>query len=661
MPFLGNASGHDFQFHVASWMECVNQWREGILYPRWAEWANWGFGEPRFIFYPPASWIAGAAMGLVLPWRVVPGAFIWLALIAAGMSMWKLAREWLGGPQAMVAAVFYAVNPYQIVMVYYRSDFAELLAGALFPLVLWGAVRVSRGDSRAVPSLAVIFAGIWISNAPAAVMATYSLTLAVVVGCVVRRSLRPVIPGATAMIGGFGLAAFYILPAAWEQRWVQIGEAINDELLPLHNFLFTRSNEIGFVRFNWKVSWVALGVILVTIAATAFAARQRREAPDVWWIVAALGAVALFLMAPSSALLWRYLPKLGFMQFPWRWLEALGVPYALFIAATMGLLPKRRAWLVPALVLLATVGTAAAIIHNAWWDDEDVPTVEDQISSALGYEGTPEYMPIGADRFQLPGNPDDTTRPDDVSANPASQLELVDPASNSIVPLKDAQARIDRWTAEEKIIATQSPMPIRLAPRLLSYPAWKVSVDGREISYETWPDTAQMIIPLPPGNHRVEIRFGRTRDRTVGGVTSLLSAALLLGFAIRRSTIGRKGVRGDGVAKAPPLEPRMEQPERQRRRPGAEAPFLLARFFASLKAHASTRDHRCPFASLGGTPGVIQIFRGSRFVTAPHELPAHRWNLNCDRQSIPPPRRRKACTEPSRRSRRSLRPAASRR
>ncbi|HTW24917.1 MAG TPA: 6-pyruvoyl-tetrahydropterin synthase-related protein, partial [Candidatus Baltobacteraceae bacterium] len=319
MPFLGNASGHDFEFHVASWMETAAQWRQGIFYPRWAEWANWGFGEPRFIFYPPGSWIAGAAMGVVLPWRVVPGAFIWLCLVVAGMSMWKLAREWLGGPQAMVAAVLYAVNPYQIVMVYYRSDFAELLAGALFPLVLWGAVRVARGDWRSVPWLAVIFGGIWISNAPAAVMATYSLTLALVVGCIVRRSARPLIPGATAMVGGFGLAAFYILPAAWEQRWVQISQAVNDELLPLHNFLFTRLNEEGFVRFNWKVSYVALGAIVVTIAATAFAARRRRESPDVWWIAAALGAAALFLMLPPSALLWRYLPKLAFMQFPWRW------------------------------------------------------------------------------------------------------------------------------------------------------------------------------------------------------------------------------------------------------------------------------------------------------------------------------------------------------
>ena len=122
-------------------MDVAGQWREGIFYPRWAEWANWGFGEPRFIFYPPLSWMLGAALGSFLPWKCVPGAFIWLALIVAGMSMWRLAREWLPESQAEAAAVFFAVNPYNLAIVYYRSDFAELLAVALLPLLLWCALH----------------------------------------------------------------------------------------------------------------------------------------------------------------------------------------------------------------------------------------------------------------------------------------------------------------------------------------------------------------------------------------------------------------------------------------------------------------------------------------------------------------------------------------
>ena len=210
MLFLGNASGHDFGFHLASWMDVAGQWRQGIVYPRWAEWANWGFGEPRFIFYPPASWTLGAALGSVLPWRMVPGAFIWLTLVLSGVSMWRLAREWLPSSQAIAAAVIFLVNPYQLVVVYYRSDFAELLASALFPLLIFGALRVIRdGWGRSwhgIPFLAVTFAGIWLSNAPAAVIATYSLVLLLVVGCALQRNFRPLIVGGTAMAFGFGLA-----------------------------------------------------------------------------------------------------------------------------------------------------------------------------------------------------------------------------------------------------------------------------------------------------------------------------------------------------------------------------------------------------------------------------------------------------------------------
>ena len=274
--FLGNASGHDFDFHVASWMDVAGQWREGIVYPRWAEWANWGFGEPRFIFYPPASWVAGAALGSVLPWRMVPGAFIWLALVLAGVSMWVLSREWLPPPQSVVAALLFTVNPYHLVIVYYRSDFAELLAGALFPLLIWGVLRVIAGEWRRVPSLAVIFAAVWLTNAPAAVIATYSLVLILLAGCVVRKSVRPLLPGASAMGGGFALAAFYILPAAWERRWVQIAQAVAGEVNPSRNFLFTRMNDPDFVLFNGKVSWIAAGVIVITGIAAIVKARKRR-------------------------------------------------------------------------------------------------------------------------------------------------------------------------------------------------------------------------------------------------------------------------------------------------------------------------------------------------------------------------------------------------
>jgi hypothetical protein len=515
--FTGFPSGHDFEFHLYTWLEVFGQWKQGIVYPRWAALAQFGYGEPRFIFYPPASWTLGAALRAVFPWTVVPGIYIFLTLVAAAISMFLLSRQWLERRDATFAAVLYAVNPYHLVIVYWRSAFAELLASSLLPLLLLLVLRIeSRIDlpieeplkenyRRVTVFLALVLAGSWLINAPAAVMIHYSLALLLVVYACIRRSPRVLITGIFAVLLGAALAAFYLLPAIYEQKWVNIAEAVSPGVRPVDSFLFAHTSDADHDRFDHLVSTVAVAEILLTLVAAWAARSLRTRRRELWYLLVTWAAVCAVLMLSITGPLWTILPKLRFVQFPWRLLLCLGIPFTLFTVLGFRRWTARVAVYVAMLCVLAFVWLH---FQAPWWDHPaDLREMQDFMATGAGYEGVDEYTPIG------------TQPPLDVDKD-ARRVTVEGAAHASI--------RVSDWSAQRKVFTAEMSAPDNLSLRLFNYPAWRVEVNDQPVQAGTLAATGQMLVPVEAGANRVQVTFVRTWDRKLSPWISLLALLLII-------------------------------------------------------------------------------------------------------------------------------------
>jgi hypothetical protein len=444
LPLLihGCSCGHDLVFHVQSWLDAAQQLRHGH-YPRWAFSPAWNAGEPRFIFYPPLSWLLGALLTMIFPTASAPQIYIFLALTAAGFSMYNLASRITVGGQipphaALLAAAFYLANPYMLFNAFERSALAELLAAAWIPLLLLAVLR-PRPTIRGV---AIPVALLWLTNAPAAVMGCYTLALLAALRVLstllapISRSpthrnpepsnartlpvaesndpydisqrtpldtlqpeaLSPLRLALTYILGaalGLALPAFYLIPAAFERRYVQVAMAVIPNLRFQDNFLFTRTPYEPHNVVTHTISVLAIALLLLTVAvlSAVLLLRDHRSAPPplpmrppvqpttrvpasvttqvsvpktqqvpgpvttrvpqpalsevervsllrpgsthpqaLAATLAILTLILTFLLVPLSTPIWQHLPELAFLQFPWRLLTILAAVLCLGIA-----------------------------------------------------------------------------------------------------------------------------------------------------------------------------------------------------------------------------------------------------------------------------------------------------------------------------------------
>lgn len=551
----GDSCGHDFDFHLVSWLDAAQSWRNGIFYPSWSQSANYGAGEPRFVFYPPISWMLGAALGMMLPWTTVPMALTFLLLAGAGLATRALAREMLPDGPATLAGCAALFSGYALFTAYERSDFSELTGGIWIPLLLLfalldrnksGSVWWRALDGSTAP-LAVIVAAAWLSNAPLGVMAGYLLAAVALAAAWLARSWAPVIRAAMAGALGLGLAAVYLAPAAVEETWVNVQELLHDPGYMIeNNWLFAHTASPAFAYHDLeldRVSWIATLMIAVALVALAVCRRRgRMPGTRTWWMVLALiPAAVLFLELPPSDLLWRALPKMRFLQFPWRWLVVAQAPLGIFFASAVWM--ERKKWRVAVLAACGVAFVSAALVAGLNFfqpcDDEDnVRAMLDIDRSGAGFEGTDEYAPAYADNslvaMSLPMAclADSTTT---VLGKGAPGVDLEWAKEQGSCAAMFETARNEGSSAEHWAVNADVPQAGYLILRLRSYPAWRVRVNGVTVTDLPKRKDGLIVVPVARGPARVTVDWTTTPDvARARGLSALALVLLAAVFALER-------------------------------------------------------------------------------------------------------------------------------
>ena len=575
VPLLihGCSCGHDFDFHIPSWFEAARQFTHGNLHPHWAYTPAWNAGEPRFVFYPPLSWTIGAILGLIFPWTWTPILYTWLALTASGLALHRLARDFTTPSAALIAATIYTVNPYMLFTAYERTAYAELLAAAWIPMLLHAILR----KQVTIPRIAIPIALLWLTNAPAAVMSCYALALLTLIRIATNSSnqflpaashdtsaTNPAAPyldsqmwvsrasaaappdaltitspsqtpiqiaintvGGTVL--GLGLAAFYILPAAYQRRYVQIAMAIIPNMRIQDNFLFHHTGDVPHDQVLHTASIIAVLLIAATaivILLSTFPihrsspARPERTVQSLLASLAILTIAITLFLTPITAFIWAHTPELVFLQFPWRLIAILAAVLALAVALA---LPKLN--LKPIPITALTFVIAALLTFPAYAIFHQVCDPEDTIQSRLtlfhsnqGTEPTDEYTPTTADNDSL------------AQTNPAWWL-ATDP--NAKAPVNEQPGPVPTH------FAFQATQPGYLVLNLRDYPSWLVSITDSNNKALNHPNHIQRddgLIVLPIGyaaDFTIAIAYTQTLDQTLGDAISLLSFVPLV-LLIRR-------------------------------------------------------------------------------------------------------------------------------
>lgn len=519
----GFPSGFDAVRHYRWTSQFIDALHDGAVYPHWLPTANDGQGSPATLYYPPLTFYIAAAFSLVI--KNTLAAMIlscWLALAASGLSMYVFGRSLLSPRLSFAAAALYMMAPYHLLDLHQASSVSEFWSFVWPPLLFDTTRRAAAGRGlQAVPSLALSYALLILTHVPV----TYLTTAAIgVFALVLTRKASSLLRVGAGLSLGAGLAAVFLIPVLFENRYIKL----------FFKFSYKDYFQFEHLRIALTAAWfpsdpspysylldtdvIAVGLLaLFIVSSLSIWLTSRSDKPDSTMArpclaVCIVTGFSLLMTTRLTALLWRLVPGLSFLFFPYRWLVVASAGVCFLTAFSIRMLTRDARWRLLQLVTLSAivvlnVALGALVTARA-------PNDPGAIAEGLSRRDTREYRPVWWD----------------------GQLRRELWQASSIVQTGEADVRaIDDSGIRQRYSVNSSAESV-IVFRPLYFPGWVARADGKQIEI-TPSEEGHIQVTIEQGEHVLTLTFEDTWPRTAGKIVSAISllAALGISYWSRRS------------------------------------------------------------------------------------------------------------------------------
>lgn len=483
---------------------------------RWVPDLGYGLGYPLFNYYGVFPYYIGAITSFFLGFIGSAKLLFFIAVSGAGLSMFFLAKELLGTYPALLAAILYMFAPYRALDIYVRGALSESFSIAIIPLIFYFAFKlISKNLPRFRIGLTLSFAAFLTSH-------NIMTLIFLPVICMVlfiwfwKRQFTVVKSLIVSMLLGFGLSAFFIIPAYWERNLVQIENLVRGEFdfrghfVSLYQLFLDRFWGYGASfsgvgdTISFQIGWPHYFLVIASIFTLFLTQRKNLRLFALYLSLTLVFLVSIFMTHVRSAFVWEQIDLLRFVQFPWRFLSI-----AIFSSSLIGgfLIYSLNNYLGKITVVLLV----ALTVFLNWsyfkpkefdYNISDKEKLSGKLWEIQQRASILDYLPIGAVEAK----------------EPAKDLPIIKGVSD----IEYFKKHSNYWDLKINVKSTsQVTLPV------FDFPNWQVFKTGK-IYKHSKDEIGRITILLEPGQHLIQARFGDTLIRIFSNIVTLVSAVIIL-------------------------------------------------------------------------------------------------------------------------------------